>query len=177
MIAAVLGALVVVAAWTPRPPVPAHRRLERRRGSGDVDAAVLCDLLDAALASGAAVPRALTGLGEAIGDSDAGRALRTAGTALLLGAPWEQAWQGVPREVADLAHALEPAWSDGTDPGPAVRRAAMTIRMRREAEAREAAARLGVRLVLPLGLCSLPAFVLLGIVPALMSAGGAVFGP
>ncbi|WP_418606028.1 hypothetical protein [Georgenia sp. SUBG003] len=43
-------------------------------------------------------------------------------------------------------------------------------------EAQEAAARLGVRLVLPLGLCFLPAFVLLGLVPVVLAAGGAVLG-
>ena len=40
-----------------------------------------------------------------------------------------------------------------------------------------AAARLGVRLVLPLGLCLLPAFVLLGIVPFVLSLGGRLLGP
>jgi len=33
----------------------------------------------------------------------------------------------------------------------------------------QAAGRLGVRLVLPLGLCHLPAFVLVGLVPVLVS--------
>lgn len=37
-------------------------------------------------------------------------------------------------------------------------------------------ARLGVRLVLPLGLCLLPAFVLLGIVPFVLSLGGRLLG-
>jgi len=34
-----------------------------------------------------------------------------------------------------------------------------------------------VRLVLPLGLCLLPAFVLLGIVPFVLSLGGRLLGP
>jgi len=41
----------------------------------------------------------------------------------------------------------------------------------RRSAARTAAARLGVRLVLPLGACFLPAFVLIGLVPVLLALG------
>ena len=40
----------------------------------------------------------------------------------------------------------------------------------------KAAAELGVRLSLPLALCLLPAFVLIGVVPLLIAVGGAVVG-
>jgi pilus assembly protein TadC len=48
--------------------------------------------------------------------------------------------------------------------------------MRREQRlaATEAARRAGVRAVLPLGVCFLPAFVLLGIVPTLVGLAGSV---
>jgi tight adherence protein B len=39
-----------------------------------------------------------------------------------------------------------------------------------------AAAELGVRLSLPLALCLLPAFVLVGVLPLLIAVGGAVVG-
>ncbi|KAE8762071.1 secretion system protein, partial [Georgenia thermotolerans] len=61
-------------------------------------------------------------------------------------------------------------------PGPLLRRAAEAVRADRQRQAQEAAARLGVRLVLPLGLCFLPAFVLLGIVPVVVAAGGGFLG-
>jgi hypothetical protein len=35
---------------------------------------------------------------------------------------------------------------------------------------------MAVRLVLPLGLCFLPAFVLLGVVPVVAAAGGGLLG-
>lgn len=41
--------------------------------------------------------------------------------------------------------------------------------------ARGAASRLGVRLVLPLGLCYLPAFVLLGVMPVVAQLAGGIF--
>ena len=43
--------------------------------------------------------------------------------------------------------------------------------MREALRDREAAERLAVRLVLPLGLCHLPAFIILGIVPVVVGAG------
>ena len=46
----------------------------------------------------------------------------------------------------------------------------------RELAGDKAAAELGVRLSLPLALCLLPAFVLIGVVPLLIAVGGAVVG-
>lgn len=60
---------------------------------------------------------------------------------------------------------------DGAAPGPALRAGAEQLVRERRAQVREAAGRLGVRLVLPLGLCFLPAFVLLGLVPVMVSVG------
>lgn len=50
------------------------------------------------------------------------------------------------------------------------------LRRDQQAAARQAAARLAVHLVLPLGVCFLPAFVLIGLLPVLLSLGGGVLG-
>lgn len=70
-----------------------------------------------------------------------------------------------------VADCLRPAWVQGAAPGAALR--AARDRHDREADARavEAAERLAVRLVVPLGLCLLPAFTLLGLVPAVIALG------
>ncbi|ACQ78883.1 type II secretion system protein [Beutenbergia cavernae DSM 12333] len=175
--ALVVGLLVVVAAvpwlWPPR-RLPVPRPAQERRAVR-VDAAVACELVAAVLDAGAAVPTALDALGRAI-DGDDGRALRSCGGALLLGASWSEAWSGVPGRWAIVERALEPAWTDGVAPGPALRAAADGVRARRAELAKEAAARLGVRLVLPLGLCYLPAFVLLGLLPVVIATGGSLLG-
>lgn len=150
---------------------PDQREAAERR----VDPAVLLDITRSAIVAGASVPSALGALAAAL-PREQGRPLHRAVTALRLGAPWREAWQGAPAEYADLQRALEPAWVDGVSPVPLLQQAAETIRARRTATAREAAARLGVRLVLPLGLCLLPAFVLLGLVPVLLSTGTDLFG-
>ena len=50
-------------------------------------------------------------------------------------------------------------------------RLATSLRAGRAARDQEAAERLAVRLVVPLGACHLPAFVILGIVPVVASVG------
>lgn len=135
-----------------------------------VDVQVVLELVAAALRSGAGVPRALKATGAAVGGGD-GAGLTRAGHALVLGAAWERAWAGVPGELDPLVRALRGAWLDGAAPGEALRAAGEEVRHERRADARTAAARLGVRLVLPLGTCYLPAFVLVGLVPVLLALG------
>ena len=157
-------------------PAKSHglRRSAVGRENGPVDVAVVVDLAAAALASGASVPGALVALGEALGEE--GRLLRRVGAVLLLGGSWAEAWAGAPERLRVLDHALEPAWVDGVPAGPLLTRAADQVRAGQARAAEEAAGRLGVRLVLPLGLCFLPAFVLLGLVPVLVSTGVGLAG-
>ncbi|RPF27179.1 type II secretion system F family protein [Georgenia muralis] len=175
-------ALVAAAPWVLRRRRPGHRRPARAgRGGGAVDVAVLLDLAGAALEAGASVPGTLEALGRALGAAGEvagshGTVLRRAGGALRLGAPWDEAWAGVPPALVPLADALEPAWVEGSAPGPLLRHAAASVRAGRHRRAQVAAARMAVRLVLPLGLCFLPAFVLLGVVPVVAAAGGGLLG-
>ncbi|WP_277207866.1 type II secretion system F family protein [Isoptericola croceus] len=157
-----------------------------------LDVPCLLELVAAAVRSGAGVPRALEAVGAAVGGPD-GRALGRTAAALRLGADWETAWTaagsepGRPRDPGRpgepvgqrrcpprldvLRRSLRGAWVDGAAPGEALRAAATEHRHDRQATARTAAARLAVRLVLPLGLCYLPAFVLVGLVPVLLALG------
>lgn len=100
-----------------------------------------------------------------------------AAEAVRLGAPWDQAWSGAPDWCLPVAEALRSSWEDGVAPAGALRTAAEVLRRDQQSQATEAAARLGVRLVLPLGLCYLPAFVLVGLVPVLLSMARATLGP
>ncbi len=135
---------------------------------------VVLALLDAALGSGASVTRSLTGVGEALGTAD-GRALRTAGAALTFGSRWDAAWAGLPDHLVPARDCLLGSWVTGSAAGPIIRVATGEVRRRRRGEAREASARLAVRLVLPLGLCFLPACLLLGLVPIVLSFAGGLW--
>ncbi len=166
------------AAFSPRqdplapPGVPDARTA---RAEAIDDPVVVLDLLDVALTAGASVPHALRAVGEVVGGQD-GEALARAGAALLLGARWQASWSDAPPQLSPVAECLEPTWSTGAPSGPALRARSAALRRDGRRAAQEAAARLGVRLVLPLGLCFLPAFVLLGLVPLMLSLGRGLLG-
>lgn len=151
-------------------------------GDGVVDEALGLDLARAALVAGATVPGTLAALGEVLDDEG----LVVVSRALLLGADWPEAWEaasevggeqrheGWAGPESQLASCLRVAWEEGASPVPLLERAASAVREGRAAAAQEAAERLAVRLVLPLGLCHLPAFVLLGVVPVVLDVGGSM---
>ena len=154
--------------------VPAGIPCGRRRRGDDrepgIETGVLLELLAAAVGSGAAIPRALDVVGSCVGGRD-GAGLRAADAALLLGASWDGAWAGAPPRLGVVQRALRPAWLHGAAPASALRAAAGAARLGRTGAAQAAAARLAVHLVLPLGACFLPAFVLVGLLPVLVSLG------
>ncbi|GIG40514.1 type II secretion system F family protein [Cellulomonas phragmiteti] len=157
-------------------PVGVARALRRPHATSDVlDPAFVLDLCAAAVRGGAPVPVALVVTGRHLG-RDEGDALVRAGTALALGAPWDVAWAGSPPSVATLARALRTGWDSGSSPAVALRAAAAGLRRERRARVRTAAGALGVRLTLPLGVCFLPAFVLLGLVPVVLGLAGDLRG-
>ena len=101
--------------------------------------------------------------------------LARGGAALLLGSV-VAARRGPARHSTEVVGALEASWTTGTAPGPALRGRADQLRRDRRTRSRTAAGALGVQLVLPLGLCFLPAFVLLGLVPMLLGLASDLFG-
>ena len=168
-----LGLALLAAGWTWSSRLVA-RAMDPAPGA-DLDVQVLLELLAAALGAGVGVPRALEAVGQAAGGRTGGTLLR-AGEALVLGAGWERAWEGATTRLRPVVAALRTAWSDGVAPGEALRAAGQEDRRERGAAARATAARLGVQLVLPLGACYLPAFVLVGLVPVLVALGIDVLG-
>lgn len=137
-----------------------------------VDEALVLDLASAALACGASLPGTLQALGKALEEDE----LAVVGRALLLGADWDEAWETPDDEAwrqrrTRLEGCLRPGWEDGASPAALLAGTAASLRAGRRAADEEAAERLAVRLVLPLGLCHLPAFIVLGIVPVVASVG------
>jgi tight adherence protein C len=74
----------------------------------------------------------------------------------------------LPDAVRPLARALATAVEEGGPLEPALRRVAVDVRSRRRRAAEEAGRRIPVRLLFPLVACTLPAFVLLTVVPLLV---------
>lgn len=107
--------------------------------------------------------------------ADNHRGLDQVAASLLMGATWDEAWEGAAKEHLILYDVLAPAWEDGAAPVPLLERTGETLRLTHQSRANAAAGRLGARLVAPLALCFLPAFMLIGVVPILVLAAQQIF--
>lgn len=152
---------------------PAHIRAERRAAAADLPLGA--DLLAAALRAGAPAERAAEAVADALG-GPLGERLRRTGRSLRLGAGPAEAWSHL-AEVrgADrlIGAAVRSSASGGALAG-ALSRLADDLRADRAVAVEAAAQRASVLIVLPLGLCFLPAFLLAGLVPVLVAVLGDV---
>lgn len=152
-------------------------RLDDTEPEGAEVAAVLplaLELLAACLSGGAPQVEAVRAVATGF-PGPCGRRLERVAAALALGSPPEVAWQalGDGRDAAGAAaRALARAADGGAPVAAAVQRVASDARRREGAAAHQRASRAGVLAVLPLGVCFLPAFVLLGVVPAVLGLAG-----
>ena len=126
----------------------------------------------AAMAAGADVATALAAVSAALEPHDEAlaRSMREAALALAEGTPWSDCWGDETAEP--LRRALRLPWERGAHAGPLLAAVADGVAIRHRHAAQVAAGELAVRLTLPLALCLLPAFVLVGIVPLLVTLVG-----
>ena len=131
-----------------------------------VDTALVLELLAAQLRAGLAPLAALGTLAEALNS----RPLHTVCQRLQMGSGWGSAWPGsAAGTFGELRDALAPAYTGGAPSTALLLSLADAHRLSERRAAERAAGKLSVALVVPLGLCSLPAFICLGIVPILIS--------
>ncbi len=142
------------------------RRSQRQWDEGmEADLAIVCDLIAAALDAGASIPRALGCLGECAGHPE----LMLVSKRLTLGLDWDLVWDECPQKYQPIADVLREAWLRGAAVDQQLRSYGEMARKKRLADARAGAEELGVRLVVPVGLLMLPAFMCLGVVPVLVT--------
>lgn len=148
-------------------------RAQRRRLHRDLP--VLVDLLAAVLVAGASVPAGVEAAATAVGGPVAAR-LQPPLRALRLGADPAAVWStlGGDPVLGPLGRALGRVAVTGAPLAPTVLRLADAVRATRRAQREAAARRVGVLAVLPLGLCFLPAFVLVGVLPVVLAAVAAL---
>lgn len=131
-----------------------------------VDTALVLELLAAQLRAGLAPLAALGTLAEALNS----RPLHAVCQRLQMGSGWGSAWSGsAAGAFGELQDALAPAYTGGAPSTALLLSLADAHRLSERRAAERAAGKLSVALVVPLGLCSLPAFICLGIMPILIS--------
>lgn len=178
----VAGAVVMGLPWGPLvgaalAPV-AHRAVGRlessasRRRSAQIEAALptALDLMVAALVAGRPTAVAFTLAAEATPDPLGGE-LAAVAQRLVIAADDESVWRTVLDDpvLAPVGRAFRRAATSGMPVAEIVAGVADELRRERVARLRELGQRVGVRTAAPLGICFLPAFFLIGIVPTLVA--------
>lgn len=179
LLAAVLAACAVVLAvpGTGRARATSTRRpgwlfIRRRSEPGGersvVDAGTLLDLTAALLTAGSGIEASLDRLARTVPGAEP---LSGMHRGLAAGADWEQAAAMVSAhpELAVFCEHLSFAHVTGAPSASMLQAAAAQARAERRHEAERKASELGVKMMLPLGACFLPAFILLGVVPVILS--------
>lgn len=175
----VVGLAVVVVAWIGglrlalalgvlvAGAVAAHAR-RHRSGLPAGEVALFADLLAGCLRSGMAPAGALR-VAAAGGSPPLLALAEWAAAGLAAGLPPDTVWEGwdSDRALAMVAVVCRRTAGSGAAAAGELQRVARRLRSQRRAALDRAAARASTWLVLPLGLCFLPAFVLLTVVPAI----------
>lgn len=126
------------------------------------------ELVALALVGGGSLASAVTCVGLVLPGGRGEELVAVAGR-LREGVPSEDAWEDAGPQWAAARRSLRLAEVAGVPPGEALTRAAGDLRRDTVRDVEVAAARLGVRLVLPLGLAYLPAFVLTTVLPVVLA--------
>ena len=155
------------------------RRVAKRRREGEVAAALpdVVDLLCLCAGAGLTVPLAVERVAPHV-KGTVGEGLLRVVAEVDRGRRWADALGDLPRSVGEpmrtVSAALVAAERHGTPLGPILERVAAELRGERRRAAEAAARRVPVRLLFPLVMCVLPAFVLLTLAPLIAGALGSL---
>jgi hypothetical protein len=133
-----------------------------------VEIAGVVDLLALTLRAGVGVVEAMEAVAARVGGLP-GMHLRSVAAAGRWGVDDATAWSTVPTAWEPAAMALRMASAAGIPPADALRGAAQEIRRAEQQRLEVATATLSVRIVLPLGLLFLPAFILTTVMPIVIA--------
>lgn len=147
-------------------------------GPGIADPALMLELIAVMFLAGSTVSGALRQLLPVLAPAFQPILVRVS-AGLEMGGSWREVWaaaarDGVPAELSSLEHSLRFVAQTGAPAAGLLKAEAARLRRERRRSLQAKAAALGVQLVLPLGLCALPAFICWAVVPiviAIMPAG------
>ncbi|MFE9682654.1 type II secretion system F family protein [Streptomyces sp. NPDC006285] len=171
----VVGLVAAFGLWRwQRRPVPVEE-FDSARAARQLPLAA--DLLAACIAAGAGPVLAARAVGEAL-DGPVGQRLARGAAEVRLGGEPAEAWRGLAAlpGAAALARLLERAGESGVPAAVPVARLASEARAERQRAATARARRAGVLITAPVGLCFLPAFIAIGVLPVVLGLAGGVLG-
>lgn len=163
-----VGAAAVAYRWVDGlESIGARRRRERLAR----DLPVGVDLLVAALSAGRPPGQAMAAVADAVG-GPLGTDLSAIAARLELGADPIRVWHDVSKDpvLGPVGRSFRRASQSGASVTTVLARCVEDLRRRRHTEANRVARSAGVRTAAPLGLCFLPAFIVVGVVPTVVGA-------
>lgn len=177
--ALLIGLLVAAAVWwwngapnasrfSPKSGDPRERESGRKESHGPTidEIPLILDLTAAMLGAGLSLTESLRALAVSVRScQDLSRVSRS----LELGMSWDDAWATAPDNFAPLESALAFSRLAGASSSSLLVDSAQAFRRQAHRHFEKKAAELGVKLIVPLGLCALPAFLLLGVGPLVLS--------
>lgn len=172
------GAAALGLRFLPMPPGAAERARRREYALLRSQLPLAADLLAGCMASWCPPDAAVAAVAEAMPEPMAGRLLAAA-VQLSMGADPEACWESLGLAdpvLAPLGRCLARAASSGAPPAAGLVRLADAERASAAREAQARVRRAGVLATAPLGLCFLPAFVLVGVVPVVTGLAGIFLG-
>jgi pilus assembly protein TadC len=169
VVLAVVAGLVLPRWLASRESARARRERQGRRA----ELPLVLDVLAACVAAGATAPDAVAQIATACRSTLADD-LRRAATSLRSGAAADEAWRGLPDDLAPIGEVLDRSMRSGASGAPLLRSLAERLRAQRRADRLDSARRLGVHAAAPLGLCFLPGFVVLGLLPVVIGLASQV---
>ncbi|MET0468614.1 MAG: type II secretion system F family protein [Aeromicrobium sp.] len=176
----VLGTVGLVAGAAVAPLVHRHvgrwesAREARRRVQLVRGAPLALDLVAAVLAAGRSPHEAVLAVAAHTPDP-VGHELLALAHRVRLAADPATAWRSLDGDVLEpVGRAFARAETSGAAVVPLIRDAAEDLRRADRAQRREDVGRVGVRTTVPMGLCLLPAFVLVGVAPTVLAVVGSV---
>lgn len=164
------GLVAAVGCWSATARIePVGVRRRRERLAAALPHAV--DLLAACLAAGHSPGSALAEVEQAL-DGPMAEELAAVSARLRLGVDPAAVWHDLARhrQLGALGRTVARAVDSGASVSEAMLRLAEDLRARHRAEVESRARAVGVRAAVPLGVCLLPAFVLVGVVPLVAGA-------
>lgn len=175
------AACAAMASWLYSAPIKRAARLsDAMRGDDEyktvdddaLHAMLILRLLRVTMAQGSAIPTACEAVGFAAGGR-LGMALKQVGRMLQRGVSWSDAWRIAQSDASNyssiIRSALEPSWTHGDAPGVRLEATLEQMDNDERCAIERNAATLSVKLLLPTGLCFLPSFVAIGVIPAIVS--------
>lgn len=149
--------------------------VRRAADAARIEAVAAAELLAACLAVGCPPPAAAEAVAAAR-PGPVGDRLAEASALIRLGADPVRVWSDLAGDpaLAGVGKALARAAGSGTPAAAVLAEEARRLRRARGLAADAAVARVGVLAAAPLGLCFLPAFLCLGVLPVVLGLGGSV---